>query len=986
MALAFVWPWLPRAAPGGSALERYVPRHGGQSVLLARYSTDGGLAGWSSENTAHLPTSRAVGAELRRSALTSIGQLYRQPDEPEVPENALVERLGNARLYEIVTRDLSSEGALDTRTTVFVREARGDFLVGFYHPSQDVDVVFGPPILVLPADLALGRTWQSQGSIGAFSYRFEGEVVAESPFEGSNGSFPDCLNVVTRFVINQVHQDAQTVSVVSDTSSNEWLCAGIGLVAARDMDASGQVTGQRIVVTTDRGPLKAERAETALPAPGPWRDQPPLAGDSSAWTLTRLGRARQQGDTAEGTIPPVWLPTEPPTLLSAAYGGNLVAFDVHDAWGAVQWHFHPGGTIFSPPTFDAESGRIFFGASDKRMYALDARGLFLWAFETSDNIATQAVVVGDTVVFGAEDRTIYGVDRWTGALRWTRETGAANVSSPARLGDLVLIGSDDGAVYAIDPESGALRWLYELGDPIEAPIVVADEVAYAVDRAGNLAAFDASACSRQCEPLWIRSTGLTVRAAPAVDARFVYLVDDAGDLATFNRQNGQRLWTTAAGDYVGAPVPAIGGVVATTADGFAHLLDAADGRVRQRWATAEASLPGDGAPQFTLGPVEGGGALWLVDANAVVRRLGDASTLAGPVPLPVAWSRLITEAPLKAFGLTATPATYRGQALVLDNANNAFLLDPTTGSGSELPSLGITDGRVPTGPVVVDETLLAIAGRSLRAWHLPDLRPLWAVPGGTAMFAPVVDGDQALWLTLQGSEDASEAAGIRLQAVDLASGAIRWQRDLPPAPYVGGVAVHAGQVYLSSPPMSVDARTGEVLWHTAVESLGVARPAVAPEAGIVALSVLDPASDLVSILGLDAADGRERWRYALEGDLVSPTESLWEHQGIVIVPAVSGRIVGLDAASGEERWRFNPSPGSGPRFGTVTVADGRIWTALESGQVVLLDALTGSVEARYTALEPDLSRFNLAQRPLVLGDHALMPLGGKLLSFPAPPR
>ena len=68
-------------------------------------------------------------------------------------------------------------------------------------------------------------------------------------------------------------------------------------------------------------------------------------------------------------------------------------------------------------------GRIYFGATDKKLYALHARGLFLRAFETRDNAASRPVVAGDTLVFGSENRNVYGLDADTGEVRWRAHTG-----------------------------------------------------------------------------------------------------------------------------------------------------------------------------------------------------------------------------------------------------------------------------------------------------------------------------------------------------------------------------------------------------------------------------------------------------------------------------------------------------------------------------------------------------------------------------------
>ena len=98
------------------------------------------------------------------------------------------------------------------------------------------------------------------------------------------------------------------------------------------------------------------------------------------------------------------------------------------------------GPVFIRPEnmVATEMGRIYIGCSDKHLYALDQRGLFLWSFATYDNIATRPVLAHNLVIFGSEDRHIYALDAETGELRWQYETGGAVVSSPALVRDLIV--------------------------------------------------------------------------------------------------------------------------------------------------------------------------------------------------------------------------------------------------------------------------------------------------------------------------------------------------------------------------------------------------------------------------------------------------------------------------------------------------------------------------------------------------------------------
>ena len=90
-------------------------------------------------------------------------------------------------------------------------------------------------------------------------------------------------------------------------------------------------------------------------------------------------------------------------MLAAGFSSDLVAFETFTPGAPPRWRFHAGGTVYGQPAYDREGGRVYFGASDKRLYALDPRGLFLWSFETKDNVAARPLVVDELVVAAGED-------------------------------------------------------------------------------------------------------------------------------------------------------------------------------------------------------------------------------------------------------------------------------------------------------------------------------------------------------------------------------------------------------------------------------------------------------------------------------------------------------------------------------------------------------------------------------------------------------
>jgi hypothetical protein len=87
-----------------------------------------------------------------------------------------------------------------------------------------------------------------------------------------------------------------------------------------------------------------------------------------------VGRAGLLSYSASSTIAPLWVPANPPFVLGASSRGDLVAFAANDPSDSWLWEFHPAGPIYGMPAYDPDQHRIYFGAVDKRLYALDERG------------------------------------------------------------------------------------------------------------------------------------------------------------------------------------------------------------------------------------------------------------------------------------------------------------------------------------------------------------------------------------------------------------------------------------------------------------------------------------------------------------------------------------------------------------------------------------------------------------------------------------
>ena len=965
---AFVWPWLARPAPGGRTLNEFSPLHDGAARLFAEYDAGNKITSWTSDNEILLPPGVALAADLRSNQRRAIEKFFCKPGETNLAHDELLRRIETAQIYQTRSRTLDTDGKLTESVALGIRDARGDFLIAVHDASGELDIVLDPPLHRVSSTFEPDHTWESSGVRsglqGSTDYQYRGRVIGREEIKNTAGEPTNCWKVETRLTF--LSQGKTLFERVSES----WLGAGVGILKTSQADGAGNLLKRTALVA---GPNRVYDSTAALPAPGSSDNaNPPKSALSAEWKLSRFAARRVATGAAEHTTAAVWAAGDPAMLMTAVFGGGLTAFQAEG--GAELWRFHPGAGIYAEPVVDATRGRIYFGAANKRLYALDTRGLFLWSFAARDNIATRPLMAGKSVIFGSEDRTIYSVDADTGQLNWSAPTAAPVASSPALAGELAVFGADDGQVYAIDIQSGQEKWRFDAGAPVEAPVIFAQGKLFACTHQGDIFAID----DRGVE-IWRSKVPRSVRNAPAVHSGRLWLVEDHGQLSAFELATGKRVWRSAATDYVGSPVVVNEHLFVASRNGDVHWLDD-QGAVRQTWPAADALSPSDGPGTLRFGPSVGGGAVWLADRRGVVRRLGPPS--AGPETLRVAWTHSFANKPFTQHFLNVTPVVHQEQVVVVDDAGDVFRLDPSTGAGQQLGSIA-HPGKVAVEPVLTNDTLLTISGRRLFANQVSNWKPLWQLDGNGHSLHPVATaGDLAFWMTQQEAKGSDKAASTNgtLFAVDVRSGTVRWQKPVGGFTAIGGAVARDESVYTSTPPAAFSL-AGEVRWHLQTGELGLGGPGLSEDGQVLFVGSVDVSTDRILLSALATADGRVLWKANLGAAPLNPTERPWPAGKVVVVPLWSGEIVALDSGSGAEVWRHKPAL---PRFGGITVADGLVWLTLQNSRVLALRAETGELVAQFS-LDFDLASIStVAPRPVLIGNRIVVPLAAALLGLEKP--
>lgn len=394
-----------------------------------------------------------------------------------------------------------------------------------------------------------------------------------------------------------------------------------------------------------------------LPAPA-HADWPTLMGDAQRSGRTAapeglrgLRLARQADVHAAVSASPV---VADGRLFVAAENGNLYAFDAGSL--ALQWIHHARAGIGSTPA--VAGGLVYFLARDGRFHALDAAtGKPRWAFRTGgekrfaahgmfglprngepvpdpwDLYLSSPLVHGGKVYFGSSDEHVYALDAGSGALAWAYKTGGVVHSSPALAGDRIVVGSWDGAVYALDAASGEERWRFQTRTEQKISVMTGIQASPSVDgdtvyigaRDGFFYALDAGSGRQR----WRYDAGGTWVVATAAhdDARVYLATSDTGLLVALDKRSGREQYRHVMGVWTFASPLLVGdALLGASMKGELQLLDAASGKPRWTWRTAQAAANASGivdaAGKFDSARLFAGGPHALDAGLEHVKRLG----------------------------------------------------------------------------------------------------------------------------------------------------------------------------------------------------------------------------------------------------------------------------------------------------------------------------------------------------------------------------
>lgn len=231
-------------------------------------------------------------------------------------------------------------------------------------------------------------------------------------------------------------------------------------------------------------------------------------------------------------------------------------------------------------TARADGQTLYVGAYDNNVYALSLKdGAFQWKYATDGGIATRPFVYKGMLIFGSEDRVVYGVTT-SGRLAWTCPTEGLVRSSATVEFDHAFFGSDDHRLYAVNAQSGRIIWKYEAMGPIRSTPILGEELVYVGSEDGHVYAVDMSTGSSR----WKFRANRGITSSPAVFEDLVIVGSTDRNVYGVDAKSGYTAWRTRTGQAViSSPVIVEGTVYIGSVDKNLYAIDAKNGRVQWKF-------------------------------------------------------------------------------------------------------------------------------------------------------------------------------------------------------------------------------------------------------------------------------------------------------------------------------------------------------------------------------------------------------------------
>jgi outer membrane protein assembly factor BamB len=253
----------------------------------------------------------------------------------------------------------------------------------------------------------------------------------------------------------------------------------------------------------------------------------------------------------------------------------------------------PSRAVATWAQFHATADHLGVQSIESRLSPSTASELAMgWKVVTGGPVWSSAAVVGGIVYFGSSDFKVYAVDAKTGAIIWTFTTGGEVRAAPAVVGGVVYVSSFDGTLYALDATTGAELWTFVTSGSLKTHPVVSGKVVYVAMVGGSGGVFGTlwAVSTVTHLALWSTVTYSNTYSWPTVANGIVYLGWENQSMYAYDAGTGATLWTYPTGGKVQTGAAVAGGVAFFgSMDGYLYAVNATTGATVWKSLTAPLS-------------------------------------------------------------------------------------------------------------------------------------------------------------------------------------------------------------------------------------------------------------------------------------------------------------------------------------------------------------------------------------------------------------
>ncbi len=273
--------------------------------------------------------------------------------------------------------------------------------------------------------------------------------------------------------------------------------------------------------------------------------------------------------------------------------------------GEIRWRFHVG-QFFGEPAIDDQ--HVFVGTDDGYLFCLDletpdplsteigttSASRVAWSYQVGAPVNGSPLVVGDQVIFGANNGIIYALSVADGRPIWHYATGQVQAnafiqfSKPTHHAGTIFVGDASGRVHAIDACKGDAVGSFSMEDWVRASPAVSDERIVVASLDSTVACFAPDGSSH-----WRRRLGhWHLTCDPVIAEDRVLIVTSDMMLHCLSLSAGEICWQRALVDYPNdwvafdefqsSPAVADGTLYVGSPGRFLHALDVESGKPRWR--------------------------------------------------------------------------------------------------------------------------------------------------------------------------------------------------------------------------------------------------------------------------------------------------------------------------------------------------------------------------------------------------------------------